>query len=40
MPDADFDSWVNPGDIASVIHFYCTGEGSVREGVIKVYNKS
>lgn len=41
MPDADFDSWVNPGDIASVIYFYCTGEGSVvREGVVKVYGRS
>lgn len=41
MPDANFDNWVNPGDIASVIHYYCTGEGSVvREGVVKVYNRS
>ena len=41
MPDADFNAWVKPEDIADAIHFYCTEGASVlREPVIKVYNNS
>ncbi len=41
MPDADFDAWVSPAQIAEVIHFY-SGEDAniVREPVIKVYGRS
>ena len=41
MPDADYSSWVSPSQIADVIYFYSSEEGSViREPVIKVYGKS
>ena len=41
MPDAKFENWVKPEDIADAIHFYCTDAASVlREPVIKVYNNA
>ncbi|MEI9956922.1 MAG: SDR family NAD(P)-dependent oxidoreductase [Ferruginibacter sp.] len=41
MPDADFNSWVKPEAIASVIYYYCTDEAAVlREPVIKIYNNA
>ncbi|MDE3185049.1 MAG: SDR family NAD(P)-dependent oxidoreductase [Bacteroidota bacterium] len=41
MPDADFSAWVLPSEIAEVIYFYSGDEaGSLREPVIKVYNRS
>lgn len=41
MPEADFDKWVKPGEIAEVIYFYSSAAASViREPVIKVYNKA
>jgi NAD(P)-dependent dehydrogenase (short-subunit alcohol dehydrogenase family) len=41
MPDANFESWVKPEDIANTIHYYCTDEAVVlREPVIKLYNKA
>lgn len=41
MPDADFASWVKPGDIASLMEFICSEKGdAVREPVYKVYNNA
>ncbi|MBI5857548.1 MAG: SDR family NAD(P)-dependent oxidoreductase [Sphingobacteriales bacterium] len=41
MPDANFDSWVKPEDIANSIYYYCTDEAAaLREPVIKLYNKA
>ena len=41
MPDADFKSWVGASQIADIIYFYSSEEGSaIREPVIKVYNNS
>jgi len=41
MPDEDFSNWVSTSQIADIIYFYSSGEGSViREPVIKVYNNS
>lgn len=41
MPDADFETWVTPMQIADVIYFYSSQEADViRQPVIKVYNKS
>lgn len=41
MPDADFSAWVSPSQIADVIYFYSSEEGSaIKEPVIKVYGKS
>lgn len=41
MPDADSSNWVKPGDIASIISYYCSEEASaIREPVIKIYNKA
>jgi len=41
MPDTDFSSWVQPGQIADVIYFYSSDDAAVlREPVIKVYNNS
>jgi NAD(P)-dependent dehydrogenase (short-subunit alcohol dehydrogenase family) len=41
MPDASFDQWVKPAQIASVIAFYCSEAGApLREPVIKVYGGS
>ncbi len=41
MPDADFSSWIQPGDIASAIDFCLTPEGrTIREHIIKMYNRA
>lgn len=41
MPDADYESWVKPEDIANTIYYYCTDEAAaLREPVIKLYNKA
>lgn len=41
MPDANFDNWVKPEDIAAVISYYCSEEAAVlREPVIKIYGNS
>lgn len=41
MPDADFSKWVNPENIAAVIHYHCTTAADIlREPVIKVYGNS
>lgn len=41
MPDEDYSAWVSPSQIADVIYFYSSEEGSViREPVIKVYGGS
>jgi NAD(P)-dependent dehydrogenase (short-subunit alcohol dehydrogenase family) len=41
MPDAKFENWVKPEDIANVIFFNCTDEAKVlREPVIKVYGNA
>ncbi len=41
MPGADFDEWVKPDAIASVIYFHCSAAGAVlREPIIKAYNKA
>jgi NAD(P)-dependent dehydrogenase (short-subunit alcohol dehydrogenase family) len=38
MPDADFDAWVRPDQIASVIRFLCSDDASVTSGAhIPVY---
>ena len=40
MPDADFDKWVKPGEIADVMAFACSDKSNVlRETVLKVYGK-
>ena len=41
MPDADFNDWVKPEDIANTIYYHCTDEAAVlRETIIKVYGNS
>ncbi|MEO8961844.1 MAG: SDR family NAD(P)-dependent oxidoreductase [Ginsengibacter sp.] len=41
MPDANYSTWVPPSQIADVIYFYSSKEGSaIREPVIKVYGRS
>jgi NAD(P)-dependent dehydrogenase (short-subunit alcohol dehydrogenase family) len=41
MPDADFNNWVKPEDIANAIYYHCTNEAAVlRETLIKVYNNT
>lgn len=41
MPDANFDNWVKPEDIAAVISYYCREEAAaLREPVIKIYGNS
>lgn len=41
MPDANFNNWVRPDDIANVIFYHCTAEAmALRETVIKVYNNA
>jgi NAD(P)-dependent dehydrogenase (short-subunit alcohol dehydrogenase family) len=41
MPDANFDDWVKPGDIAAAIYYYTTGEAAIiKEPVLKVYNNA
>jgi NAD(P)-dependent dehydrogenase (short-subunit alcohol dehydrogenase family) len=41
MPDAIFDNWVKPEQIADVLAFICSEKGSVvREPVYKLYNNA
>jgi NAD(P)-dependent dehydrogenase (short-subunit alcohol dehydrogenase family) len=41
MPDANFDNWVKPEQIAGAIYFYTSDAASIiREPVIKVYNNA
>lgn len=41
MPDADFDSWVKPEQLADVMEFICSEKGQpIREAVYKVYNNA
>jgi NAD(P)-dependent dehydrogenase (short-subunit alcohol dehydrogenase family) len=41
MPDADYNTWVKPEVIASVIYYYCTDRAAaLREPVIKLYNNA
>jgi NAD(P)-dependent dehydrogenase (short-subunit alcohol dehydrogenase family) len=41
MPDADFNNWVKPEQIAEVLEFICSEKGSaIREAVYKVYNNA
>jgi NAD(P)-dependent dehydrogenase (short-subunit alcohol dehydrogenase family) len=41
MPNADFDNWVKPGQLAEIFHFICSdGSAPVREPVWKVYNNA
>ncbi|WP_407527910.1 SDR family NAD(P)-dependent oxidoreductase [Lacibacter sp. MH-610] len=39
MPEADFNNWVKPEDIANIIYYHSTDEAhALRETIIKVYN--
>jgi hypothetical protein len=41
MPDADFNKWVKPEDIANVIYYHSSDDAAVlRETLIKVYNNA
>jgi NAD(P)-dependent dehydrogenase (short-subunit alcohol dehydrogenase family) len=41
MPDADFNKWVKPEDIANVIYYHSSDEAAaLRETLIKVYNNA
>jgi NAD(P)-dependent dehydrogenase (short-subunit alcohol dehydrogenase family) len=41
MPDADHDSWVDPGDIADVVMFLCSDEATVTSGAaVPVYGEA
>lgn len=41
MPDANFDNWVRPEDIAAAIFYYTSDEAKIiREPVLKVYNNA
>ena len=41
MPDADPAAWVQPGQIAELLEFICSGKGdALREPVYKIYNNS
>ncbi len=41
MPDANFDDWVKPEEIAEVISFLFSGKaGKLRESVVKIYGNS
>jgi len=41
IPDADFNKWVKPEDIANLIYYHSSDEASVlRETLIKVYNNA
>jgi NAD(P)-dependent dehydrogenase (short-subunit alcohol dehydrogenase family) len=41
MPDADFDSWVKPAEIARVIRFLCSQDSSPISGAeIPVYGRA
>jgi len=41
MPDADFESWVDPADIAEVVRFLCSDGASVTSGAaVPVYGEA
>ena len=41
MPDADFDTWVKPEEIARVVRFLCSDDAAVTSGGhIPVYGKA
>ncbi len=41
MPDADFDTWVTPAQIARVIRFLCSADSAPISGAsIPVYGRS
>jgi NAD(P)-dependent dehydrogenase (short-subunit alcohol dehydrogenase family) len=41
MPDADFEAWVDPGDIAEVLMFLCSGAAGVTSGAaVPVYGEA
>jgi NAD(P)-dependent dehydrogenase (short-subunit alcohol dehydrogenase family) len=41
MPNAPFDTWVKPAQIADVLSFICSESGNVlRESIYKVYNNA
>lgn len=41
MPDADFNKWVKPAEIADVLEFICSGKGDVlRKSVYHVYGNA
>ena len=41
MPDAKFDNWVKPEQIAAVLEFICSEKGiPIREPVYKIYNNA
>ena len=41
MPDADFDTWVAPEEIARVIRFLCSDDASVTSGAhLPVYGRA
>ena len=41
MPDADFDAWVRPEQIARVIRFLCSDDASVTSGAhVPVYGRA
>jgi NAD(P)-dependent dehydrogenase (short-subunit alcohol dehydrogenase family) len=41
MPDADFDTWVKPADIAAVVRFLCSPEASPTSGAhVPVYGRA
>jgi NAD(P)-dependent dehydrogenase (short-subunit alcohol dehydrogenase family) len=41
MPDANFNNWIKPEDIASAIYYHCTDEAAaLRDTLIKVYNNA
>jgi NAD(P)-dependent dehydrogenase (short-subunit alcohol dehydrogenase family) len=41
MPDADFETWVTPAEIASVVGFLCSGEASATSGAhVPVYGRA
>ena len=41
MPDADFENWVKPEDVAKTISFILSDAGKIlRQPVFKIYNKS
>lgn len=41
MPDADFNTWVKPGEIAALLEFICSDKGNaLREPIYKVYNNA
>lgn len=41
MPDADFDKWVKPAQIAALLHMVCSDTGApLRETVLKIYHRA